>query len=203
MYPVMLNIQNRRAVVVGGGKVAHRKIVDLLAEGAVVTVISPQVTKDIEALIEQKRIQWIARKFVGTDLFGAFLVIAATNCREVNAEVAKYCQSYQLVNIVDDPARSTFHVPAKVQRGDLVLTVSTGGASPLLAKKIRDELAQQYSADYAEYVAFLAEARAQILAQPLLPEERKRLLAQSQHDEYYRSEKARKLFLQQLTEIVK
>lgn len=198
MYSVMLNIENKRAVVVGGGNVAYRKIIGLLAEGAIILVISPDVTKEIETLIRQKRVQWTARKFEATDVFGAFIVIAATNCRDVNAHIASCCQSYQLVNIVDDSARSTFHVPAKVQRGELVITVSTGGASPLLAKKIRNDIAVQYPEDYADYIVFLAEARKQILARSLAPQQRKELLAQSQHDEYYHSLEARHIFLQQL-----
>ncbi|MER2108364.1 MAG: NAD(P)-dependent oxidoreductase [Solibacillus sp.] len=198
MYSVMLNIEKKRAVVVGGGTVAYRKIIGLLAEGAIILVISPDVTKEIETLIEQKRVQWTARKFEATDVFGAFLVIAATNCRNVNAQIASCCQSYQLVNIVDDPARSTFHVPAKVQRGELVITVSTGGASPLLAKKIRDDIAVQYPEDYADYIEFLSRARKQILTRSLAPKQRKELIRQSQQDEYYHSLEARHIFLQQL-----
>lgn len=198
MYPVMLNIEKKQAVVVGGGKVAYRKIVGLLAEGAIVLVISPEVTTEIEALVRDRHVQWLARTFEDTDVFGAFLVIAATNCRLVNAQVASCCQSYQLVNIVDDPAASTFHVPAKVQRGELVITVSTGGASPLLAKKIRDDIEVQYPEDYADYLVFLAEARKQILARSLAPKQRKELLRQSQQDAYYHSLEARHLFLRQL-----
>lgn len=197
MYPVMLNIEKKRAVVVGGGKVAYRKIVGLLAKGAIVLIISPEIIEEIETLTKEGRVQWFARAFEPTDVFGAFIVIAATNNRVINAQVADCCQSYQLVNIVDDPARSTFHVPAKVERGDFVLTVSTGGASPLLAKKIRDELAQQYPAHYADYVAFLAEAREKILAQSLEAEQRKALLEESQHERYYDSVEARQFFFQQ------
>ena len=197
MYPVMLNIRNKKVVVVGGGNVASRKIAGLVAEGAVVSVISPKINEAIKALVQQGNVHWVARTFEKVDVEGAFIIIAATDSQSVNAQVASCCLPDQLVNIVDDPKQSTFHVPAKVQRGDLVITVSTGGASPLLAKKIRNELAEHYPADYAEYIAFLAEARQRILAQGLTPDKRKALLEESQQQHYYHSLQARQLFLQQ------
>lgn len=200
MYPVMLNIRDKKAVVVGGGKVAYRKVKGLLAEGAHVSVVSPAVVEEMVELVEQGQVRLFARTFESGDVADAFLVIAATNCPQVNHFVADCCQPFQLVNIVDDSERSTFHVPAVVQRGNLVLTVSTGGASPLLAKKIRDELAEQYSVDYEAYVIFLAEARQQILAQSFAPEQRKTLLKQSLDEQYFRSVEARQLFLAQLWE---
>lgn len=194
MYPVMLNIRNKKAVVVGGGNVASRKIVGLVAEGSIVSVISPKINEAIYELVQQGIVHWVARTFEVADVEGAFIIIAATNSQSVNAQVASCCQPEQLVNIVDNPKQSTFHVPAKVQRGDLVIAVSTGGASPLLAKKIRNELAEQYPTDYAEYIAFLAMARQRILAQELSPAKRKALLEESQQQHYYHSVQARQLF---------
>jgi len=194
----MLTIREKKVVVVGGGKVAYRKVKGLLAECAFVSVVSPDVTEEMARLIEQGQLSWIARIFEASDVKDAFLVIAATNNRQVNHYVADCCHPFQLVNIVDNHKQSTFHVPAKVRRGDLVLTVSTGGASPLLAKKIVDELAEQYPDEYVAYVAFLAEARKLILAQSLAPEQRKILLQQILDERYYQAQEARQEFFAQL-----
>lgn len=194
----MLTIREKKVVVVGGGKVAYRKVKGLLAEGAYVSVISPDVTEEMARLIERGQVSWLARIFEVSDVVNAFLVIAATNNRQVNHYIADCCQPFQLVNIVDDPKRSTFHMPAKISRGDLMLTVSTGGASPLLAKKILGELAEQYPDDYVAYVAFLAEARKQILAQSFAPEQRKILLQQILDERYYQAQEARQEFFAQL-----
>ncbi|MEG0471593.1 MAG: NAD(P)-dependent oxidoreductase [Solibacillus sp.] len=195
----MLNIREKKVVVVGGGKVAYPKVKGLLAEGACMSIVSPDVTEEMVRLIERGQVSRLARIFEPRDVSDAFLVIAATNSRQVNSYIADCCHPFQLVNIVDDPERSTFHVPAKLRRGDLVLAVSTGGVSPLLAKKIIDDLAEQYPDDYVAYVAFLAEARKQILAQSLAPEQRKILLQQILDGRYYQFREARQEFFAQLS----
>jgi len=163
MYPVMLQIANEPVVVVGGGNVAERKVMGLLEANAAVTVVSPAVTKALKELAENEKIRWKEKSFSADDIDEAFLVIAATSDRHVNEAVAQAAKPYQLINIVDDPERSNFHVPSVVRRGKLAISVSTTGASPTLAKQIRDEIANLYDEEYERYVDFLSECRCYIL----------------------------------------
>ena len=107
------------------------------------------------------------KEFESADITSALVVIAATNSNVVNELVAFATRKHQLVNVVDNPELSNFHVPAKLTRGDLTISVATGGASPTLAKVIRDELSSVYDDSYAEYLAFLAEVREKVRNSPL------------------------------------
>lgn len=166
-YPIMLNIKNQEVVVVGGGTIAYRKIRGLLQAGANITVISPEIEERIETLRRERRIDWRKKEFESADITSALIVIAATNSNVVNELVAFATMKHQLVNVVDNPELSNFHVPAKLTRGDLTISVATGGASPTLAKVIRDELSSVYDDSYAEYLAFLAEVREKVRNSPL------------------------------------
>ena len=166
-YPIMLNIKNQEVVVVGGGTIAYRKIRGLLQAGANITVISPEIEERIETLRRERRIDWRKKEFESADITSALVVIAATNSNVVNELVAFATRKHQLVNVVDNPELSNFHVPAKLTRGDLTISVATGGASPTLAKVIRDELSSVYDDSYAEYLAFLAEVREKVRNSPL------------------------------------
>jgi len=161
-YPMMLNMKNKAAVVVGGGTIAYRKTLGLLQAGADVTVISPVIHSKMEVLFLNHQIAWKNKVFEPQDLHSAVLVIAATNQPQVNELVALSAGGHQLVNVVDSQALSDFQVPAKLQRGDLTIAVATGGASPTLATVIRDELAEKYDNSYKDYVDFLALARDQV-----------------------------------------
>ena len=158
----MLNIKDKAVVVVGGGLIAYRKMVGLLQAGACVTVISPMIHSKIEKLYAENRIAWKNKLFEPDDLDSALIVIAATNSEMVNKFVAFSAGKYQLVNIVDNPELSTFHVPAKLTRGDLTISVATGGASPTLSKSIRDELAVIYDESYGDYLEFLTLSREKV-----------------------------------------
>lgn len=163
-YPVLLNIEGLPCLVVGGGPVAERKVHSLLESGARITVISPQVTHRLKELAEQHRILWSSRGFCRGDTAGSFLVISAAGREEVNRQVSDECKANNIpVNVVDDPQKCGFLVPAILRRGDLVIAVSSGGASPLVARGIRDELADRYGPEYEYYLDYLAEARAEAL----------------------------------------
>lgn len=161
-YPMMLNMKNKVAVVVGGGTIAYRKTLNLVQVGAHVTVISPSLHPKMKELFINQQIKWNNKAFEPQDLQGALLVIAATNQPQVNAFVAASAGNHQLVYVVDNQALSDFQVPAKLERGDLVICVATGGASPTLATVIRDELAEKYDDSYKDYLAFLSLARDQV-----------------------------------------
>lgn len=160
LYPVNLNINNRSCIVIGGGSVAERKVNALLAAGACVTVLSPEVTPKLTELIQQKRVVHVARTYVAGDVAGSFIVICATNHGEVNKLVADEAhKGGALVNVADAPELGNFNVPAQITHGDLLITLSTGGKSPALAKKLRAELAERYGPEYGIYLELLAEAR--------------------------------------------
>jgi precorrin-2 dehydrogenase/sirohydrochlorin ferrochelatase len=143
--PISLKVVGRPCIVVGGGKVAERKVRSLLECGASITVISPSLTSGLDGLALEGRIRHLAREYCRGDLAGAFLAIAATNDRMANrAAVEEARGSGVLVSDSTDGETGDFIFPATLRRGDLTISVSTSGASPLLAKQIRDELATLY-----------------------------------------------------------
>lgn len=160
-YPLVLtNLARVRCVVVGGGAVAERKVRDLLAGGARPHVISPALTAALAAWRDEGRITHEARGYRADDLSGAFLAIAATDDRGVNQAVAEEgARLGILLNVADDPAAGNMHTAAVVRRGDLLLAVSTGGAGPALAARIRRELAERYSDEYGLLLALLRRLR--------------------------------------------
>ena len=132
-----------KVVVIGGGRIAERKITGLIEAMAVVTVISPKLTPELTEYAEEGKINWKKKDFTADDIQDAFLVIAATNKPEINLAVKKVAAPHQLISLVDNPEESDFILPAVVNRGKLSITVSTSGASPILAKKIKQEIADQ------------------------------------------------------------
>ncbi len=159
-YPANLDINGRHCLIIGGGEVAARKIGPLVSCGAEVTVVSPKVVPVIKKLAAGGKIIWYDRAYRQGDLNNAFLVFAATDNREVQCEIlAEAAEKGILINSADDPAASTFHVPARVRRGNFLLTVSTGGGSPALAAKLRRELEVEYGKEYQQLVELLAHIR--------------------------------------------
>jgi precorrin-2 dehydrogenase/sirohydrochlorin ferrochelatase len=140
--------------------VAERKIRSLLQSGALVRVYSPNITEQIASWAEAGKLTVIHREYRSGDLEHAFLVIAATDHAEVNLQVHRDTQADKLlINIVDRPDLCNFTVPSVVRRGKLLISVSTSGASPLLSRKIRDELEEVFGSEYEEYVDILSELR--------------------------------------------
>jgi precorrin-2 dehydrogenase/sirohydrochlorin ferrochelatase len=172
-YPVNLQIHNRLCIVVGGGSVAERKVLGLLDAGACVTVLSPEITPHLAELITKKKLSHIERIYGKGDLAGFFIAICATNNEIINKLVAEEASKLGiLVNVVDDPERGNFTVPSKITHGDLLMTISTGGKSPALAKMLARELAQQYGPEYGIYLDLVAVARAKMKQQMSLSTER-------------------------------
>ncbi len=156
-YPAFLNLKGKKTVVVGGGKIAERKILALLKAGADVTVISPEITKRIAGEKLKGRIKHISRQYGRGDSRKAFLVIAATSSQEINRRVSE--DATCLVNVVDTPSLCNFIVPSVLQRGHLTISVSTSGVSPALSKSIRKELEKLYGHEFAEYLRLLEKIR--------------------------------------------
>jgi precorrin-2 dehydrogenase/sirohydrochlorin ferrochelatase len=178
-YPVFLDVQGRRCLVVGGGGVAQRKVRGLVEAGAQVTVISPELTSSLRRLVNKKRIRHLARRYRKGDLRGYFLVYGATDDPSTqNSIAARIKSSAVLLNIVDRPGLCNFIAPAIVKRGDLILAISTGGASPALAKKLREELEQSFGPEYARALRFLQSLRKKLMTSSLPSSERHRIFTQ-------------------------
>lgn len=161
-YPVSLELAERRCVVVGGGIVAEDKVRSLLDAGAVVVVVAEACTAGLEALAGDGALSIVGRNYVEGDLEGAFLTIAATDDPAVNAAVYEEGERGRvLVNSVDDVEHCHFAVPSVVRRGELTLTVATGGRAPALAKKLRRTLTEQFGPEYAEVVELIGQVRRQ------------------------------------------
>jgi len=159
-YMVNLSVEGRAALVVGGGEIARRKIEDLLAAKASVTVVAPRACDRVVAMAEEKRIRAHWRPYQAEDIGDAFVVIAATDDDQVNAQVFRDATARNvLVNVVDCPALCTFTVPATVSRGDLTIAVATEGKCPALSGILREELEGRYGPEYGELVNLFGELR--------------------------------------------
>jgi len=159
-YPIFLNIQGKRCVVIGGGKVALRKVKMLLDCGANVSVISPKPHPDIAKLSKERAIHLIQREYETQDLKGAVITIVCTDVKEVNRKVADEAKKAGIpVNVADDPEPSDFIIPAFFRRGNLTLAVSTSGVSPALARKIRMKLEKSFGEEYTSLLSLIGEVR--------------------------------------------
>lgn len=172
-YPVYLKLDNKKCLVVGGGKVAERKVKTLLGCGATVFVVSPALTEWMEEAAAQRKITAIRRNYTATDLENAFLVIGATDDNRINQRIADECSERNiLVNVVDETPKCNFIVPAVIRRGPLSISISTDGKSPMLARRIREELEQSFGPEYSEFLNLMGDIREHVIKH--VPEEAKR-----------------------------
>lgn len=167
-FPINLNLVGRPVLVVGGGRIAYRKVQQILAAGGEVTVLAPEILSDFNDL----PVQQIARAYTKGDVAAFRLVITATGNIDVDQEIYDECEELGIwVNSADDPARCSFTLPAAFRRGPVMITVSTGGASPALASFLRSELEQLVGPEFAEVAASLAAERAQFHANGISTED--------------------------------
>jgi len=170
-YPVFLEMKDRRCVVIGGGAVAERKVEGLAAVGANVTVISPSITDGLRELLERGVIRHVAREYQTGDRAGYDLVFVATDNPEINAMVSSEARSLRIwVNSADDPDHCDFILPGVIRRGDLAVAVSTSGVSPAVARAIREELDEYFTADYARFVQIAGEVRRELREKSVSPD---------------------------------
>lgn len=175
-YPIFLDVQARPCLVVGGGEVAERKVHALLQAGGQVTVISPTLTPPLQTWEAERRIAVRLRPYEPGDLNGFALVFAATDDDALQRRIAAEAhEAGILVNVVDRPALCSFIVPALVSRGDLTVAISTSGASPAFARKIRQTLERQFGEEYALVLQVLARVRELVSNDLRSSEERQRL----------------------------
>jgi len=161
LYIACLKLSGRRCVVVGGGEVGLKKVEGLLACGGEVTLIAPTATAELQQLAREGSIAWERREYAGArDLQGAFMVLAATGDTDANIAVYEDAERRaMLVNVVDVPPLCNFILPAIVRSGPLAIAISTAGASPALAKRMKREIEGQFGEDYARLAVLLNEAR--------------------------------------------
>lgn len=159
-YPVYLNLAGKRCVILGGGTIAQGKIAALRDAGASITVISPEATDGIRRAAQRGHITFEQREYRVGDLDGAFIAVAATNVWHVNRQIYEEAEERGvLLNVVDDPDQCTFIAPSIVRRDPITLAVSTGGASPALARKMRETLAEAPALKWADLADALGRAR--------------------------------------------
>jgi precorrin-2 dehydrogenase/sirohydrochlorin ferrochelatase len=159
-YPVYLNVAGRLCVVIGGGAVAERKIAGLLEAGARVRVVSPEAAPGIIELAGRGTIEYHSTRYEHEYLKDAHLVFAATNARDVNAQVAAHARSLDIpVNVADAPDDGSFVVPSVVRRGEFCLSISTGGNNPMLAARLATEMQARFGPEFGAFVELLGDVR--------------------------------------------
>lgn len=163
-YPVLIQLDGMRVLVVGGGKVSERKVDGLLEAGAEVCLVASKITPCLSALAESGKIRLMGTAFEESHLDDISLVIAATNDPVLNSKVSNMARAKGiLVNAVDQPRDCTFIVPSVVRRGDLLIAVSTSGKSPALAKRLREVLQAQFGEEYSVFLSFMGALRERVL----------------------------------------
>jgi len=175
-YPAFIDLENRAVLIVGGGIVAERKVETLLETGARITVVSPQITEQLQNLAHSMRITVRQRNFIPSDVDGVSLVISATGDATTQSEVASIAASKNiLVNTVDKPELCSFIVPAILRRGDITIAISTSGKSPSLAAELRSRLDRILSDDIARTARVLGAVRQEVHQHFAGSDERKRV----------------------------
>ena len=162
LYPINLKLDDMRITIIGGGNVSYRKCKNFLDFGKSVRVVSPEFIDEFENI--KNDIELIYDTYKQDYIKDSFIVIAATNNKELNKNIGIYCKSVgKLVNVVDNITLSNYTVPSYLKRGDLLLSVSTNGKSPSLSSKIKKELEEKYDDSYEEYLNILGEIRKKVI----------------------------------------
>jgi siroheme synthase-like protein len=162
-YPIFLDLTGRRCIVIGGGAVAERKVDGLLAAGAQITVVSPEISQGLRRLLLRQSLKHLARKYESGDLEGFAMAFVATDDGAVNAAVFDEARSRDIwVNCTDDPSHCDFILPAVIRRGELSVAVSTGGSSPASARAVREELEDFLTDDFVQLVQTASEVRREL-----------------------------------------
>src|SRR5215471_8504806 len=177
LFPVYLKLAGRRCLVVGAGKISEGKVAGLIRAGAKVEVVAPRGTPQIKKWHKQKKLYWQRREFRPSDLEGALLVVAATNSPKLHEQIFREARARDvLCNVVDVPPLCDFYYPAVVRRGSLQIAISTGGSSPSLAKRLREELETAFGPEYEAWLRILSRKRQRIFGKAMSISERRDLL---------------------------
>ncbi|MFE7064685.1 bifunctional precorrin-2 dehydrogenase/sirohydrochlorin ferrochelatase [Sutcliffiella sp. NPDC057660] len=198
MQPLVIDLRGKRVVIAGGGRIAARKAKVLDAEQADITFIAPEFSEEVQELSVIKGYKLVERGALASDFTEAFLVILATNNRDVNAELVRTLPPSQLVCVVDESGEGNVTFPATVRRGNLQVAVTSNGASPKLTRKLKRELEEQFDLSWISYTEFLAEYRTIVKRLPLSIEEKGERLWEILEDKYRLDEEAREEKLAEL-----
>ncbi len=177
LYPIFLKLEGKKVLIVGGGQIAEEKLFGVLRSANDVTVVAPQINEKIRAWAKQGLLRHVADEYRAGMVRDYFLVIAATDSREVNQAVYEEAKEAGILsNAVDDPENCDFYAPAVVNRGEFQIAISTGGNSPALAQKVRKELEQEYGPEYESWTGWLGRVRSGLINALPRSERRKELL---------------------------
>jgi precorrin-2 dehydrogenase/sirohydrochlorin ferrochelatase len=194
--PIMIDFQNKEVVIVGGGKVAKKRLQLFANTGAHVTIVSPDLLPELQALLELKVFTWKNKEFQAEDVSNAQVIIIATNNPSVNQYVRESAPKTAFVNHAENGERGNFIFPASLQRGKLTVSISTGGASPYLASRIKNQFESMFDDQYGIFVDFLYECRSLLKKSSLSHEERTAFLKEILKDEYRSAEKQKEILSQ-------
>ncbi len=162
-YPAFIDVRDRRCVVIGGGQFGEENVHKLLNCDAKVVVVSAEITDGVRYLVEGGKVMWVRRDYEPGDLTEAFIAVAATGDKRVSSEIAHEAEERNvLLNVIDVTRLCTFIAPSVARRGEVTVATSTGGASPALARKFREELAHSRILEYADLAPLLSDARAKL-----------------------------------------
>ena len=185
-YPIFLELTGRRAVVIGSGSVAVRKVQTLLGAGARVVVVAERISDMMTAVCAEAGAELVKARYSKSYLTGALLAIAATNNRELNKQIYKDCQELEILcNVVDVPELCDFFVPAVVKRGSLQIAVGTDGQSPAYAGHIRKKLEQMFTEKHGEFLAELEALRERVIEEVEKPGDRKAVFGELADDKSF------------------
>jgi precorrin-2 dehydrogenase / sirohydrochlorin ferrochelatase len=183
-YPLFLDITDRRCIVIGGGDVAERKVERLLDFGACVVVIGMALTPGLEIMKNEGRINHIAADYDKAFIDDAFLIIGATDRDDINAKISRDGREKGiLVNIVDDPDKCDFVLPSLIRQGDLLIAISTGGKSPALAKKLREEMERLFGTEYQTLLDVMGQLREKLVVKGRSSDENRRVFEAVVHSD--------------------
>ncbi len=181
-YPIQLDLKGKGCLLIGGGEVAARKAKSLAEAGAEVVVVAPEIDAKVRALAG---VEIRERAYRDTDLHGMFLVIVATDDAVTNRDAARDARDFGcLVNVVDCPALSNFIVPATLRRGEMSISISTGGASPALARRLREKLEAQFGEEWGELTSAIAEVRRLVIEKVSDEAKRAEVLRELAHERW-------------------
>ncbi|WP_020007150.1 NAD(P)-binding protein [Salinicoccus albus] len=182
--PLMIDLSGRKVVIVGGGRVAERRVDALKGSEAILHVISPEISEKLISLWRQGEFIWDKRSFEGEEVLDATLVIAATNDSKVNQAVMQHTDEASLLNMTGAADQGTVIFPGTYRQGRLILSVSTEGASPMLVSRILSDFKSQYDARYEQYVDFLYVCRKHLKKTSFSKEEKNKWLSHLLSDKY-------------------
>ncbi|KMJ57284.1 potassium transporter Trk [Bacillus sp. LL01] len=191
MQPLIIDLQGKKVIIAGGGRIAARKAKVLGAEQADITFIAPEFSEEVRELAVLRGYQLVERGAEVADFAEAFLAILATNNRKVNSALVGGLRASQLVCVVDESGEGNVTFPATVRRGNLQIAVTSNGSSPKLTRKLKRELEEQFDSSWISYTEFLAEYREVVKRLPLSFEEKGELLWEILEEKYRLNEKAR------------